>query len=128
MTKIDNEEYNILHEEDGYLSFWLLVYYISHWNPQMKIHEVYKHTYMKLEKLNNFNYIEVVEIQWEVKDGVEEEVQRQRIPLNIAKMVLNKAETWDRLVSNGSPSFQLSITELGSSAMDIYENENTEND
>ena len=42
-------------------------------------------------------------------------------------MVLNKTETWDRLVSNGSPSYQLSITELGSRAMDIYENENIEN-
>jgi hypothetical protein len=120
---IDLDEYNILHEaeEDGYLSFWLLIYHISQWNPELKIYEVYSSTYKKLERLIEAGYIEIVEVYWEEKEGIWEDVFSKIVPSNMVKEVLNKPTTWDRLVSNGNRNYQLCITELGSRAIDLDE-------
>jgi hypothetical protein len=120
---IDLDDYNILHEaeEDGYLSFWLLIYYVSQWNPDMKIYEVYTRAYEKLERLIESGYIEMVEVHWLEKEGVKEDVYSKVVPLKMVKEILNKPTTWDRAVSNGDHNYQLCITELGSRAMDLYE-------
>jgi hypothetical protein len=118
---IDLDDYNILHEaeEDGYLSFWLLIYYVSQWNPDMKIYEVYTRAYEKLERLIESGYIEMVEVHWLEKEGVKEDVYSKVVPLKMVKEILNKPTTWDRAVSNGDHNYQLCIT--GSRAMDLYE-------
>ncbi|MEH7014698.1 hypothetical protein V7087_28465 [Neobacillus niacini] len=123
MIEIDSDEYNILHEaeEDGYLSFWLLIYYISQWNPELNIYQVYSRTYKKLEKLIEAGYIEIVEVHWQEKEGIWEDVYSEVVPFNMVKEVLNKPTTWDRTVSNSDSNYQLCITELGSKAMDLYE-------
>lgn len=116
MIDIDIDEYNILHEteEDGYLSFWLLIYYISQWNPNLKIYEVYTSTYKKLERLIEAGYIEIVEVHWQEKGGIWDDVYSEVVPDSMVNEVLNKPTTWDRLVSNGDRNYQLCITELGS--------------